>query len=146
MKTRLQLAFSISMIAALAGCQQESAPAPASAPAPTATAAPQAAAPAPAQAVAQPAAVVSVDPATMAACDPAVEATVRWDVRATHPDIATVAVYVGNGSDQKLFAQAGASGEAKTGPWTRPGTTFQLKNNASGELLGEATVGGPSCP
>lgn len=141
MNKRLQLALGIPFLLALAACQPESAPAPTSKSAPTA----QTAAPA-ATSVATTSPLLTIEPATMPACDPAAEATVKWDVSKAHSDVSTVEVWVGtNSSDQKLFAEGGASGESKTGPWTRPGTHFTLKNKADGKMLGEAVVGGPHC-
>ena len=81
----------------------------------------------------------------MISCDPAAEATVRWDLHGTHSDANTLDVYVDDGSNVQLFTEGGASGEAKTGPWTRPGTTFILKNKTSNEKLDEVRVSGPIC-
>ncbi|GAB2555994.1 hypothetical protein GCM10027065_28380 [Rhodanobacter koreensis] len=88
---------------------------------------------------------INVVPGTMASCDPASEATVKWDLHGTHPDANTVDVYVDDGINVRLFTEGGASGEAKTGPWTRPGTSFILKNKAGNETLDEVRVSGPTC-
>jgi hypothetical protein len=124
----------------LAACQQE-----APTPAPQAATG-QPAAPASANtiaAVANP--LLSITPANMNACDPAVAGTVKWDVRSAHPESATVSIYAGTGPAAKLFVTGGASGEAQTGPWVRPGSQFQLKDQATGKDLGQITVGGPKC-
>ncbi len=89
-------------------------------------------------------AVISVDPSSMAACDPAATAVVKWDVSG-RPGVTGVKVYVGSGADEKLFAAGGATGSATTGLWTRPGTTFTVKNVADGAVLGSVTVQGPVC-
>lgn len=126
----------------LAACQhssQETA-APA-APASSAKSAPAATATAPATA-----GVLSVTPSSMAACDPAAVADVHWDA-SRHAGVNTVQIYIGTGSSEKLFAEGGATGDAKTGPWVRPGTVFTAKAMDSGKmLLGIVTVAGPTCP
>lgn len=83
----------------------------------------------------------------MDSCDQAAEAAVKWDVRASHDKTSNVTVWVGvDPADLKLFIAGGAQGETKTGPWTRPGTHFALKDKDTGKILGEAVVGGPGCP
>lgn len=89
--------------------------------------------------------LINVVPGAMTSCDPAAEATVRWDLHGTHSEAKTVDVYVDDGSNVQLFTEGGPSGEAKTGPWTRPGTTFILKNKTSSEKLDEVRVSGPTC-
>lgn len=141
MNKYLQLAFGVPFLLALTACQQESTPASTNGSAPTT----QTTVPAVALATKSP--LLSISPATMPICGPAEEATVKWDVHTTHSDVSTVEIWVGtSSSDQKLFAEGGASGESKTGPWTRPGTHFTLKSKADGKTLGEAVVGGPNCP
>jgi hypothetical protein len=70
---------------------------------------------------------------------------VKWDLHGTHPDVNTVDVYVDDGSNVRLFTEGGASGEARTGLWTRPGTGFILKNKDGNEKLDEVRVSGPTC-
>ncbi len=90
--------------------------------------------------------VLSVTPSSMAACDPAAVADVHWDA-SRHAGVNTVQIYIGTGSSEKLFAEGGATGDAKTGPWVRPGTVFTAKAMDSGKmLLGIVTVAGPTCP
>ena len=91
------------------------------------------------------AAVLSVTPSSMAACDPAAVADVHWDA-SSHAGVNAVQIYVGSGSSEKLFAEGGATGDAKTGPWVRPGTVFTAKAKDSGKILGAVTVAGPTCP
>ena len=82
----------------------------------------------------------------MKACDPAAVGTVKWDVRSAHPGSATVSIHAGIGPDATLFAAGGATGDAQSGPWVRPGDQFRLTDNATGRELGQITVGGPKCP
>jgi len=52
------------------------------------------------------------------------------------------------GADKKehLFAEGGAVGEAKTGPWAQANKTkFVLKNKESKEILYEGQIDGPGC-
>lgn len=88
---------------------------------------------------------INVVPGSMVSCDSAVEATVKWDLHGTHFDAKTVDVYVDDGSNVRLFTEGGARGEAKTGPWTRPGISFILKNKSGNEKLDEVRVSGPTC-
>ncbi len=125
----------------LAACQhsaQETA-APAAA-ASSAKSAPAATATAPATA-----GVLSVTPSSMAACDPAAVADVHWNA-SRHAGVNTVQIYIGTGSSEKLFAEGGATGDAKTGPWVHPGTVFTAEATDSGKMLGMVTVAGPTCP
>ena len=125
----------------LAACQhssQETA-APA-APASSAKSAPTTTASTPATA-----SVLSVTPSSMAACDPAAVADVHWNA-SRHAGVNTVQIYIGTGSSEKLFAEGGAAGDAKTGPWVRPGTVFTAKAKDSGTVLGTVTIAGPTCP
>lgn len=88
--------------------------------------------------------ILAVEPAAMTACDPAVQAVVTWDA-VSDPGVNMVSVYVSSGASEKLFAQGGVKGQARTGPWTRPGVTFTAKDQASGAVLGSVTVRGPDC-
>ena len=89
--------------------------------------------------------VLRVTQSNMAACHPAAGADVRWDA-SRHAGVNTVQIDIGTGSSEKLFAEGGATGDAKTGPWVRPGTVFTAKAKASGKMLGTVTVAGPTCP
>lgn len=88
---------------------------------------------------------INVVPGAMVSCDSVVEATVKWDLHGTHSDAKTVDVYVDDGSKVQLFAEGGASGQAKTGLWARPGIGFILKNKAGNETLDEVRISGPTC-
>ena len=137
MKKLLRLALGASFLLALTACQQESSPTPTSTTVPAAP---------PTNIAATTSPLLTIDPATMASCDPAEVADVKWNVRQAKNDVTAVEVWVGaNPAKLQLFAAGGANGESKTGPWTRPGTHFVLKNKANGTVLGEAIVGGPSC-
>lgn len=90
--------------------------------------------------------VINIIPVTIATCDPGVVATVYWDAQAAQATTTATEIWVGsNSADLKLFAAGGTKGQVKTGPWTRPGMHFVLKNKEDGKVLGDVTVGGPSC-
>lgn len=129
----LPLAFALTLLSA---CQQESAPALAG----SSTLSQIGTATAP---VTSP--ELTIQPAAMESCDPAMVAQVRWDVRSSHPATTDVEIWVGSEKSKlQLFAAGGAFGNAETGAWTRPGTRFVLKDKG-GSVLGEASVGGPTC-
>jgi hypothetical protein len=115
------------LVLILAGCQQEGMPA----------------SPGPVTATTSP--VLSAEPATLTTCN-AVVANVKWDVRETDKKVSNTELWVGSSPDDlKLFSSGGSQGEAKTGPWTRPGLNFVLKDAATGRTLGAIVVGGPGC-
>ncbi|MEO6138029.1 MAG: hypothetical protein ABIP11_05085 [Luteimonas sp.] len=89
---------------------------------------------------------VSIDPATLSSCTGAI-VTVRWDIRAAHPDVKEIEVWTGSATHPlTLFAAGAPSGEAKTGQWAGPGSIFAIKDKASGQELARATAQGPACP
>lgn len=89
---------------------------------------------------------ISVEPATMKSCDRIV-ATVHWDASKSGTSADETEIWIGSSdTDTKLFSVGGAVGEAKTGPWAGPGMHLLLKNKIDGKVLGEAIIGGPSCP
>lgn len=115
------------IVLVLAGCQQEGMPA----------------SPEPVKTITSP--VLSAEPATLTTCS-AIVANVKWNVRETHEKVSNTELWVGSSPDDlKLFSSGGPQGESKTGPWTRPGLNFVLKDSASGRILGEIVVGGPGC-
>ncbi|GLQ95670.1 hypothetical protein [Dyella mobilis] len=127
-------------IVLLAACQEESAP-----PLQTSSSASQPAA-ARASTPASSSSVISVTPASLQDCDNGVAATVKWDASKAKVTTNGTEIWVGaDDASMQLFSAGGASGEAKTGPWTHPGTHFLLKNKQDGKSLGEAVVGGPAC-
>jgi hypothetical protein len=90
--------------------------------------------------------MLKFDPPSLALCEPAAEVTVKWDVRSTYPDVHNIQVFVKNENSENLFTEGHAWGDAKTGPWARPGKpSFLLKDKANGKVLVEATIGGPKC-
>jgi hypothetical protein len=136
------LILATSLVLAISGCQQAAAPAAGN---------PAAAQPGPAVGTnavpASNSSAMNVTPATIATCNPGVVATVHWDAQRVHVTTSNTEVWVGsNPKDLKLFAAGGSQGQAQTGTWTHPGTRFVLKNKDDGKVLGDATVGGPSCP
>lgn len=89
---------------------------------------------------------ISFNPSSLPQCDPASEVLVSWDIRKSHPNVDRVNVYVKVGEVEKLFADSGSSGEAKTGPWARPGSPiFLLKDPNSNLILDQAVIDGPIC-
>lgn len=132
-----RIAMLAAAVLALAACQQESAP-PLAAQSNSGAAALQAVA-------AKSSPVISVDPASLKSCDSTVT-TVKWDASKASANTSSTEIWVGpSDTDTKLFSAGGAAGETQTGPWTRPGTHFLLKDKQDGKVLGEATVGGPAC-
>lgn len=132
-------ALAILLLVCLAACQREGIPAPApvtATPPPTAEIPKNADTPSPI--------VFTVEPSRMETCDPAVEASIRWDA-AMIPAVTTVEIWVSDGTAFKLFVAGGAQGEAKTGPWTRPGARFQARNPSSEQVLAELQIAGPQC-
>jgi hypothetical protein len=134
-------ALAILLLVCLAACQREGIPAPAPV---TAAPPPPPAADAPKNADALSPIVFTVEPSRMETCDPAVEADIRWDAAAI-PAATTVEIWVSDGTEFKLFVAGGAQGEAKTGPWTRPGAKFQARNPSSKQVLAELQIAGPQC-
>lgn len=90
--------------------------------------------------------MLKFEPLSLAVCEPAAEVTVKWDVRSVYPDVHNVQVFVKSDNSENLFAEGIAWGDAKTGPWARPGKPiFVLKDKANGKVLVEATISGPKC-
>jgi hypothetical protein len=87
---------------------------------------------------------LTVAPSRMTQCNSAVEAVVQWDASAI-PAITTIEIWAGDGGDFKLFAAGGVKDEAKTGPWTRPGSQFRAIEPSSKKVLAELRVAGPQC-
>ena len=139
MQIRLSLATALLLLIGITACQPSGTDASkqdaAATSSPTATAAPAAKGP------------VSIDPASLASCETPAVVTVRWDIRADHPDVKEIEVWTGSVTHPlTLFAASGAAGEAKTGPWAGPGSIFAVKDKATGKELGRATIEGPACP
>jgi len=122
---------------ALAACQQQSAP--------SAAAQPGSSAATPQAITAKSSPAISVDPASMKNCDGSV-ATVKWDASKAGVSTDGTEIWTGaSDADAKLFSAGGATGQTQTGPWSRPGTRFVLKNKQDGKVLGDAVIGGPEC-
>jgi len=137
LQVRIGLVLVIGLLAGLSGCQQgNEAPLPQAASGMPAVAEP---------AAAKPDGAVSIDPAELGSCDVGAVVTVRWDMRATNPAVTDVEIWTGAPGKETIFAAGGYAGEAATGPWAYPGTTFLVRNKADGAELARAVVGGPSC-
>lgn len=128
-----------SFLVTLTACQKESAPAVDTA-ATAQSGHVQAAIPASSSSV------ISVTPSSLQNCDKGIEATVSWDASKAKVTTESTEIWVGtDAASMKLFSAGGAAGQTQTGPWTRPGTRFNLRNKQDGRTLGEATVGGTTC-
>lgn len=88
--------------------------------------------------------LISLEPASMPTCD-AAEVVAKWDVRAKHPDVTSIEIWVGFGTETKVWIASTPFGEAPTGPWTTPGAVFILKNQATGDELARTIMQGPAC-
>jgi len=86
--------------------------------------------------------LIHAEPAALADCKQTV-VTLKWDIRAEKPGVASVKIYTDSG---KLFAHLGASGSVESGPWVKPGSAFVLKSGADDAELERLTIGGPVCP
>lgn len=135
----------IAALLVLAGCNQSQPVADATTAGSPADTSP--AATAPQDAAADTAATaLSVTPSRIEACEPGEVATVRWNMRATHPEIADVEIWTGAPGHQTLFAAGGYAGEASTEqPWAHPGTTFTVRNKAGGAEIATVVIDGPAC-
>lgn len=86
---------------------------------------------------------VDLPPDCIATPAGAVVASVNWKIR--DPGLKKVRIMVGKDlASARLFSEAGASGTEKTGPWTQPGISFFLQDDA-GQLLGLITMETKPC-
>ena len=125
----------------LTGCEQPSSPPVAGDGLPEVASAGQE----PAVVEAQSSAQLRTEPASLSDCNAKV-INVIWDLSKTHPGENAVEIWVGEHDSAKVFAAGGNSGQAMTGPWATPGTTFSLRLPNKTETLAQAIVGGPNCP
>lgn len=129
------LAFTAPVFAA---CQQEPVP-PSSPPRPANGASVEQAA------VAKLSPRILVEPTAVYSND-VVVATVKWDASKSGATSDSMEIWVGpSDADTKLFSAGGATSETRTGPSSRSGPHFLLKNKQDGKVLGKAIVGGPTC-
>jgi hypothetical protein len=85
-----------------------------------------------------------VAPQSLRVCDPPTEVTVSWDVAVA--GINTVKVFVlGERGKEKLFTFSGTKGSEKTGPWTKAGAVFILKEGDETKKLAKFVVGSEKC-
>lgn len=89
---------------------------------------------------------IHAEPAELDNCDYGV-VLVKWNTSTAETPPAVVEIYSGSsaGETPGLFAAAGATGEKETGPWVRPGSTFSLRDKATGAELERLVIGGPRC-
>ncbi len=79
-----------------------------------------------------------VMPSGLRDCEAGSVATVEWDARSA--DVKTIKVFVLGDQGETLFTEQGAVGTARTGPWTKPGTQFVLRDGATGTELARLKV------
>lgn len=130
-------AFFVSVaLIALCACSQES----------TNTASPSSTpASAPTAVESKPSGPAYVVPDELTDCTQGKIVTLKWDFRATNPEISNVEILTGAPGHETLFAAGGPNGEAPTGPWASPGTAFIIKNKTDGKELSRVVVSGPAC-
>ena len=87
---------------------------------------------------------IRFEPATLpCTASPGSKVLVTWD---TSPAKGIVDVStVGPNGRETLFATGGPRGSKETGPWMRPGSTFVVRNHASGAELGRAAISSAAC-
>lgn len=134
--TTRTLFLSVALIG-LCACSQES----------TNTASPSSTPPsAPAAAVESiPSGPAYVVPGELTDCTQGKIVTLKWDFRATNPEVSDVEILTGAPGHETLFAAGGPNGDAPTGPWASPGTAFIIKNKTDGKELSRVVVSGPAC-
>jgi hypothetical protein len=88
---------------------------------------------------------LTFDPPLLKDCEVGKEVIVNWNVEIAHPNVTSISIYITDGVKETLFAQGGAVGNSKTGPWARPGTHFILRDNETKKMLEESTIDGPKC-
>ena len=71
-------------------------------------------------------------------------AEVAWNA-SSNPAVKMVEVRIGDGADAKLFTTQMPMGSAETGPWVTSGMLLVLRNAADGSELDRVTVQGPPC-
>ncbi len=139
---RVSLSLALGMMAFLAGCNRNEVPTTSAANAPSESTVPTRVQ------LEQPeqltAGLMAVEPAELPACEPAVVA-LRWDVSGVTPDLPLVEIWTGPATNESIFASGGKSGEAVTAAWAMPGTTFTLKDKATGRVVSRIAIGGPPC-
>ena len=87
---------------------------------------------------------LQVSPAQLDHCKRGQQVEISWDLGSAFPGVTGVEIFVGPEDQQKLFSAGGAKGQTKTGPWTKPGTIFRLKNKKTGEEIERLTMQGPA--
>ena len=98
------------------------------------------------QASAPPTGPAYATPARLSSCTQGAVVTLKWDIRAIQPLATEVEVMTGLAPNETLFAVGGPADEATTGAWARPGTSFTLRDKASGQELTRVIIEGPDCP
>lgn len=132
------------LLLALAACGKQGSEATLPPPAPEAEA-PSATGVADARIVVPQTRFIRAEPAELSNCD-FTKVTLKWDASGAGMPIAVVEIHAGDAtSTPGLFAAGGITGEKETGPWVRPGSTFSLRDKATGNELEKLVIGGPRC-
>ena len=143
--TMTKLLFAVfPVLFALAACSKDGSEATVAAPTPEASAS-NATSVADARIVVPQTRFIHSEPAELPNCD-FTKVTLKWDASGAGIPIAVVEIYAGDAtSTPGLFAAGGITGEKETGPWVRPGSTFSLRDKATGNELEKLVIGGPRC-
>ncbi|MDE1570962.1 hypothetical protein [Aquabacter sediminis] len=98
-------------------------------------------------AVAQvPGTIFTANPAALSSCEAPREVSLSWDARASKAaDVEVLAAPSATGESQLFAAVSGAVGTAKTGPWTRAGSLFTLRDQKTKAVLATLTIGSLPC-
>jgi hypothetical protein len=85
-----------------------------------------------------------VVPTKLRVCDPPKQVRVKWNAHAA--SVETVKVFVvGDDGKETLLLFKGAKGSENTGPWTKAGTVFILKDADETRQLAKFVVGSEKC-
>lgn len=132
--------LSIAGAALVAACSQS----PSSDPATQATPPAATAEPAPELAPAPQTRFIRTVPASLPDCQPAIVA-LEWDTSSLSPPPSKVRIHIATRDSDRLFTAGGAKGRVETGRWALPGSTFSLRDEATGAELEQVVVAGPDC-
>lgn len=93
-----------------------------------------------------PGVIFTANPAAMSTCDEPRVANLTWD--ANSAKVADVEVFARENAkavDVLFAAVSGPAGTAKTGPWTRAGSIFTLKDQKTKAVLATVTIDTVPC-
>lgn len=144
--TKIVAALPLVLVLVLCACSKDGSMGEATGPAPTPEASPSSATEvADARVVVPQTRFIHAEPAELTNCE-FTKVTLKWDASGAGIPIAVVEIHAGDAtSTPGLFAAGGITGEKETGPWVRPGSTFSLRDKATGNELEKLVIGGPRC-